>query len=72
MNPHWPVWSWDLAGILVDGEMHSDALVASQRPALFVDQGMRLTSPTAERRPTLHALIPPDEAEPLPIQNVLP
>lgn len=72
VNPHWPVWSWDLAGILVDGEMHSDALVASQRPALFVDQGMRLTSPTAERRPTLHALIPPDEAEPLPIQNVLP
>ncbi len=74
VNPHWPVWSWDLSGILVDGQLRSDALVASQRPALVLDQGMRLASrPAAEPRATLvHALGTPDAGDGVPVQNILP
>ncbi len=58
VNPHWPVWSWDLAGLHVDGDFRDDELIATDRPALSVDQGVRLTATLAETPPTLHALIP--------------
>jgi hypothetical protein len=61
VNPHWPVWSWNLAGMYLDGDLRDDALIAARRPALSVDQGLRLTATLAETAPTLHALIPAED-----------
>jgi len=58
VNPHWPVWSWDLVGVYLDGELRDDALIASRRPALSVDEGLRLSAVLADPTPTLHALVP--------------
>ncbi len=66
VNPHWPVWSWDLTGLYLGGELRDDALIATERPALVVDRGLRLSATIAESRPTLHAIAPPDDGPPSP------